>query len=794
MIIVFNYIVSRKVLNALIAILVVLWCFGLSESCLATDSFRDDFDTLSSEVWDVQENLGTATIDSGVLRIGSTSLTFPSILDRGILNDHWIDGTTLEMRFRYVHTGPMGSGIGIGYTGTDRKPYYQFAFWNDSHSSKMFYVNDFFTGAYHLCSSFGTQEYPGMFKYWRILDIGDDEWITLRLEKSYRKYVISYRTSGDYHLLYESNPDYCVPKSLFIGNPLSAGSYDWSNMEFDYLRVFDSDQVEQQKKVIVIPGMGASWNSKAIVYNETVADNEWTMTPFVRSYDGLTDALEENGLIRDQDYFVWNYDWRRPIADNVSRFDAFVDLNVPGGEKVDVVGHSMGGLIGRIWSQNNIDDSRIGKVVTLGSPHFGAVQTYEVWNGGSVGDLTDPAGIALNVLLEIQGGSGANRARVIRDYAPSIHDILPTFDYQRRNGVLVSVATTAYKNDYLRGKSILPASLYDVLLQGVGVGLSTKEYLVLGGRTSHDAVLGLWEDGRIQGQGWGSGDKTVLSKSAKFNLMRSFEINSSHGEIVDRSLANVMQEIGLSMPTDSLPAESLTNKIVFFVGSPVSMKVDCGQGEVSSTDFVVVDALGSCRVLLEGTSSGKYHLVWGLTGDDNWRYVLGDASEGSVDELWIDTDTADINLGKSRNYLKNIIKTDLASLGMTSSAVKVDGDNFSGVLIDVFLYRKLNRENLVTLRIIDNLEVLLSDSYVTTTKTAADKRYLLVTQERSLVDAMTRLKLRYRLSPSQFGAESYTLASERIVQMAAELKQGSYGDVMAKGEIASKFLSEVWPK
>ena len=71
--------------------------------------------------------------------------------------------------------------------------------------------------------------------------------------------------------------------------------------------------VETKKKIIILPGLGASWNAGAIVYNNTVPDLAWTMTPFVNNYDSLIKTLEKGGMVENQDFYVWNYDWRRPV-------------------------------------------------------------------------------------------------------------------------------------------------------------------------------------------------------------------------------------------------------------------------------------------------------------------------------------------------------------------------------------------------------------------------------------------------------------------------------------------------
>ena len=70
-------------------------------------------------------------------------------------------------------------------------------------------------------------------------------------------------------------------------------------------------------KIIILPGLGASWNSDAIVYNKSVGVDQWKMTPFVANYNGLVNGLKQNGLKENNDFYVWNYDWRKPLNEIV---------------------------------------------------------------------------------------------------------------------------------------------------------------------------------------------------------------------------------------------------------------------------------------------------------------------------------------------------------------------------------------------------------------------------------------------------------------------------------------------
>lgn len=100
-------------------------------------------------------------------------------------------------------------------------------------------------------------------------------------------------------------------------------------------------------------------------------------------------------------YYVLPYDWRQDNLQTVRELDAFIEqVRRDHGDpslKVDIVAHSMGGLIaryyGRYGTQDVLDDNdfpvsnrgaeRMRRVVLLGTPNLGAVEAVRVLKEGS---------------------------------------------------------------------------------------------------------------------------------------------------------------------------------------------------------------------------------------------------------------------------------------------------------------------------------------------------------------------------------------------------------------------------
>jgi len=99
-------------------------------------------------------------------------------------------------------------------------------------------------------------------------------------------------------------------------------------------------------------------------------------------------------------YYVFVYDWRRDIAKNAAKLDAFIeqirrDYNMPK-LKVDIVAHSMGALLARYFIRygkrdvlgsdtfrpNNAGAGKVRKVVLIGAPNMGSVSGLQYFLTG----------------------------------------------------------------------------------------------------------------------------------------------------------------------------------------------------------------------------------------------------------------------------------------------------------------------------------------------------------------------------------------------------------------------------
>lgn len=559
-------------------------------------------------------------------------------------------------------------------------------------------------------------------------------------------------------------------------------------------------------KIIILPGLGAGWNTEAILENKIVPDDQWTMNDWATNYVGLTRVLDAKGLVRDRDYFVWNYDWRRPMSEIVYRFNEYLNSKIGSGDKVDLVGHSLGGLVARSWTQDHKDDSRLNKVISLGSPNFGAVKAYDVWNGTQISDPYDLQSIAISVLMQLQKSKYGSPVLALRANAPIMHDLLPVFDYVKKSGKVVSVSSMSDKSDYLLEKSLTVNQVFDKYKAIIAVGHQTKEWINLGERNVFDQVLGLWPEGSPTSYSYGVGDGTVLKKSAKFDGDGYDEVTAMHGWMTNAALPKLFTELGLGDVAISLTQPNFSNYLVYFMGSPAEMTVNCDgqQFAEDANGFIVFPNMNyqTCKLGLEGKSAGTYHLVTGKVGDDNsWNYFENELGVGETRNIVFDPKTGLVkNTPDNKVFLWEQVKKIVdemrlkypgsSDLGNVSLAVSTK--NSASALNGIFGFRKQQKESTMSGSVFVILEKIVAIENASSQKSVAYSSWVAASQQKSLVDTITRNNVSRNLKPSVFGANSYKYLGNELTEAKKAYDRGDYGLSRAQSIMVTMLVKEVW--
>ncbi|MFA7301010.1 MAG: family 16 glycoside hydrolase [Candidatus Shapirobacteria bacterium] len=703
-------------------------------------------------------------LDNGVL-VGSVGYGGSSYL-YPVTSPNLISDFTLESDIMSI----SGVDINIFFRqALDKRQYYFVGFrsndpnWSQDHNNIVFYR---YQDEYSLLAKYSAELTPGGF------DLTQNIWHKIKIVSAGKTTKVYY--DGNLVINYYDSGTLLPAGRIALQNWGGAFSGQIVN-KFDNFRI--SDGIVTHNKIIFLPGMGASWNEKAMVLNQTVAQSEWRMTPFVKNYDQMFKGFEDNGLIKNKDYFVYNFDWRKPLADQIIDFNNYVNgLGLGTGEKVDIVGHSFGGVIGRIWTQEN--EAKVGKIITLGSPNYGAVKVYDMWNGAKISDTTDSGSIALNVLLALQRKNKQTAVETIRSYAPALKDLLPTFNYLKKNGAIV----TPPSNNYLNGKNSTSSTVFDKLLSVYGLGTNTKEWINLGDRNVFDTVLGQWEQGSPLNYGYTDGDGTVLKKSAIFEGDMSSQVTAAHGFVPNKSVNIVLTELGLGK-TISTVADTSFNGAVFYMGSPALMKVNCGGEDLSESDgFILVPNrnISECVVKLVGTDNGVYHLVMGNSADDeSWKYAEGNIMTGEIKNISVNM--VDFWYEQMLRETNSLLSSYPNNSYLKSMKTAILAKNRNNLVSYYMLFRKSKLETIITWRMINYLEKIINIEVPTPTLTMISKQKNLALSAKSLTDKTAALYQRSKVNPNLWQSLNYDQGSNL-------LNNPNY----AKYVLAEKIFGMVW--
>jgi len=221
---------------------------------------------------------------------------------------------------------------------------------------------------------------------------------------------------------YSNNSGSCDPVAYSWGstNPWHNGCYVWGIAQNDLYFVLTNNTPPPpppRLPVVFIPGIGGSElkASQDIFYaNHAYANNEkiWVnqdeavklgeddyfdvlklkpdgVTPEAAlsltgslssfGYGDIDNFFTGMGYVKGTNYFVFPYDWRKDVRSSQGDLDALIESakTLSGQTKVNLVVHSMGGLIARYYISDSTKAAKVNKLIELGVPHLGTVDSLK---------------------------------------------------------------------------------------------------------------------------------------------------------------------------------------------------------------------------------------------------------------------------------------------------------------------------------------------------------------------------------------------------------------------------------
>ena len=299
-------------------------------------------------------------------------------------------------------------------------------------------------------------------------------------------------------------------------------------------------------KLFFIPGLGASWNLNAFMTCDFDPNpKNWSLASYASDiYTPLITSIKKSGPSLNEVY----YDWRSQIQDNSSALANIIgSSNLDYGEKINIFGHSMGGLVGIDYLINHPEN--VAKFVAVGSPFKGSSLAYPAWEGGDIWNDNFITKIAMTLYIKHCGSIwNLNSDKdIIQNNIPSIGNLLPTFNYLRDHKTLSWVNPTYAQNTWTNSKFDIPEGPTVETISGTG--FATISEIPVKPPNKKDVEQDIWHDGRPAGKIYSiDGDGTVLSASSKLPGVNNITLNQDHSGLISsqEGIDEILNFLGIS--------------------------------------------------------------------------------------------------------------------------------------------------------------------------------------------------------------------------------------------------------
>lgn len=402
--------------------------------------------------------------------------------------------------------------------------------------------------------------------------------------------------------------------------------------------------------VIIIPGVMGSWEK----------DGVWQLDPLLHTYDNLYNQFVDSGYVPGSDLFVFPYQWRDSNIQNAiilkDRINTIKQIiNWP---KIDIVAHSMGGLLAREYIESDYYQGDVDQLVTLATPNLGAPEAYVKWDGD--GWFFSAADIYMKNIIKQEAEEG--EFADIFDYIhnrpiTSLKELLPIYDYLYE--VINNYALRIYPNNYPRNEFLenldnnsdkLGLVEYDKIVGNI-VGENT-----IGGINVIDADMGkYWQHGyphgfeiptSARGMRLANGDRTVPIDSARSENIKAdylIESSSDHRGIVTDAQSDVLELLTGVRPAQEVRKGLIKNIFMAQVYSPVDIQIVAPDGQRIGKDFDTGETFDEIPdafytgyntdtefIVIPNPQNGEYRILTQGTGEGSYRIETTNIAEDAV--------------------------------------------------------------------------------------------------------------------------------------------------------------------
>jgi pimeloyl-ACP methyl ester carboxylesterase len=439
--------------------------------------------------------------------------------------------------------------------------------------------------------------------------------------------------------------------------------------------------------VIFIPGIMGS----------TEVIGEWKLDPILRTYRNLIESFEKNGYAKNFNLFEFPYEWRNKnliTAENLQNKAQEIrdETKI---SKVDLVAHSMGGLVARYYIENLDQENNVDQLITLGTPHKGAPGSYLTLEAGEVGTKFEDYIIKKIFQVEADHSGYNDLGKYIREKVLSVGELLPIYDYlyDVSGGEMKNYSNGYPKNDFLEALNEEGRldELGKVEFTNI-IGDTEVDETISRFRVVDSTVAESWEHGMPEnfydpstdrGIEYGQGDETVSLEGSEIAFAdETIKIDSAHNDLPTEAQCYVVEKLTRKDDCDYVNAFTRIKSILTFgIFSPIDIQVISPSGKWAGKNILSLDEGdqiegayytgfetenefltipnpedGEYRIITEGTDTGEYRIELAkITEDEKGEAreitgeITGSATAGIQEEKVVEVLEGQIITGEEED-------------------------------------------------------------------------------------------------------------------------------------------------
>lgn len=268
-------------------------------------------------------------------------------------------------------------------------------------------------------------------------------------------------------------------------------------------------------------------------------------------WNDIRTLLTQNGYEQNCTFFNVPYDWSLSVPDIAEQYlQPWIDhaKQAASSTQVDIVAHSMGGLVSRAYIQGDDYDDDVRKLAMVGTPNQGSAMSYFSWEGGDpvaadqyaaiptplLAGLFQSMTITLNHAIKTEeesplcqtsllgtftGGMTCDRNRTkqfLWDHAPSVGNLYPTYDFlfaENTDGQYQATMPT-FTNNFLQDLNNQSLGTSTEIKLFVGTGFDTVRNVYVDSDSKGDTI---YTDGEVLYTSTAPGDETVTMESVRWD-------------------------------------------------------------------------------------------------------------------------------------------------------------------------------------------------------------------------------------------------------------------------------------